>query len=79
MKKRDLLFMSFGNGITVCDRLHEKHGDYETVAHIDAHRKITYRTKLSKVAIAEIEAEANTADPQISYTQEQKVFRTRPQ
>ena len=35
MRKYDLMFGCLGNGITVCDRSREEHGDYKTIAHID--------------------------------------------
>lgn len=30
MMKRDLMFAHMENGLSVCDRLHEKDGDYES-------------------------------------------------
>lgn len=36
MKTFDLMFCCLGNGITVCDRNREEHGDYKNVAHIAA-------------------------------------------
>ncbi len=79
MKKRDLGFGSLGNGLSVYDRLHEKHGDYEKVAHISPTREVTYCATLAPEYKDAIEHEARTADPNISHTQEGKVFLTRPE
>jgi len=76
--KRDLGFAHLGNGISVYDRLHEEHGDYQNVAHIDRDRNITFKVELKEEYKAEVEEYAATADPNISFTQEQKVFTTRP-
>lgn len=77
--KRDLGFAHFGNGLSVYDRLHEEHGDYQKVAHISAGREVTYYVELSAEDTVEIEKEARESDPSISYSQQdQKVFRTRP-
>jgi hypothetical protein len=77
--KRDLGFGSLGNGISVYDRLHEEHGDYQKVAHINADREVTYYVELSPEDTETIEKEARESDPSISYSQQdQKVFNTRP-
>ena len=77
--KRDLGFGCLGNGMLVYDRLHEKHGDFEKIAHISAERVVTYYVELSPEDTARIEKEARESDPGISYTQQdQKVFKTRP-
>jgi len=46
--KRKLGFGHLGNGLVVWDSLHEKHGDYEKVAHINHDRTITYHTSLTE-------------------------------
>lgn len=77
--KRELGFYSMGNGISVADRLHEESGDYVKVAHIGVDRKITfYKKRLEKQYIDEIQRYADNADPRVSYTQEDFVFRERP-
>ena len=80
MIKRDLMFCCLGNGLSVCDRLHEEHGDYAKVAHIGADRVITYYIKdLAPEYIERIEKEANYSDPAASESQAyMKVFNTRP-
>lgn len=78
-KERDLGFGCLGNGISVYDRLHEEHGDYQKVAHINAERDVTYYVALSPDDTARVEKEAQESDPGVSYTQQdQKVFKTRP-
>lgn len=62
MKKRDLGFGCLGNGVTVYDRLHEKNGDYETVAHISAYREIKYYTQLSENDKALVEKVSQSED-----------------
>lgn len=81
MKTRSLMFGSLGNGITVSDRLHEKHGDYEHIAHIDRFRNIKWYTHdLTSADFNKIETYARTADPSISTTQpDRKIFDTRPE
>lgn len=44
-RKFDLGSGHKGNGITIWNRAKEIHGDYETIAHIDPNRKITYYIK----------------------------------
>jgi hypothetical protein len=79
MKKRKLMFGCLGNGITVCDTLHEKHGDYEKVAHISTERIIQYYVPLSAEDTAKIVKVAESDDPSFSVSQpETKVFKTRP-
>jgi len=64
-----------GNGITVWNRNREVNGDYETVAHIDVYRNITYRVKnLPEEVKREVEAYAK-GNPSASTSQpERKVF-----
>ena len=38
----DIGYGFLGNGLTVWNRLEEEHGDYKTVAHIDADRSVTF-------------------------------------
>jgi len=76
--KRDINFAHLGNGISVYDRLHEKNGDYESVAHIDRYRVIEYRANITEEYRKKVEIYAATKDPRISTTQDQKVFETRP-
>ena len=78
MKKRKLGFASLGNGISVYDSLHEKHGDYETVAHISIDRIVTYYVDLEEQLKNEIEEYAARSDRTVSASQDQKVFRVRP-
>lgn len=78
MLKRELGFAHFGNGLCVYDRLHEKGGDYERVAHIAADRSISYYVELSAKDKKTIEDTATNSDPNVSTTQCQKVFRDRP-
>ena len=76
--KRKLMFCSFGNGISVCDTLHEENGDYVNIAHIDPHRKVTFYKRLEEKYKTEIAVFAKTEHPNISVTQSQKVFLTEP-
>lgn len=76
---RDLMFGHLGSGISVSDRNHEEHGDYQKIAHIKADRSIEYYIENVEAEYkAEIEQFANTADPNISTTQDGKVFSSRP-
>lgn len=78
--KRDLMFCSLGNGLTVCDRLHEKHGDYEQVAHIGHNRQVTYYVQLDQEYRDCIENVARTDNSSASTSQpECKIFSTPPQ
>lgn len=75
MKKRDLMYAHKGNGFVVSDRLHEKDGDYEKVAHINADREVTYYAELRKETKQGIEDFAKYSNPTISSTQDQPVFK----
>ena len=80
--KEDLMLCSMGNGITICDRKVTRGGDYKKVAHISATREITWYenvTKLSREAVIEIRDYAKYAHPDISTSQDIKVFRTEPE
>lgn len=73
------MFAHRGNGIGVCDRSREENGDYKQIAHISTDREIKwYSQRVSPAHRAEIEGYAMTADPNISATQEAKVFNKRP-
>ncbi|MCP3921311.1 MAG: hypothetical protein GY714_01870 [Desulfobacterales bacterium] len=45
--KREINFYHMGNGYSVADRLHEKHGDYLQVAHINANRNVDVYEQLN--------------------------------
>lgn len=77
-KAQDLGYGHMGNGIVVWDRTREKHGDYLNVAHISRDRVIEWYAPLSDEQIADIVKNAEESDPQISQTQDTKVFSTRP-
>lgn len=80
LKASDLGFGHMGNGITVWDRSRTNGSrDYLTVAHISHDRIVDYWEEVSDEQRAEIEKYAKTGDPQISQTQDQKVFSTPPQ
>lgn len=79
MIKRDLMFCHLGNGFSVCDRLHEEYGDYQRVAHIARDRSIKWYVEIDEIYQQQIEAFASTNDSNISATQDQKVFSSRPQ
>lgn len=42
MKKFELFMGCFGNGITVCNKAVQEHGDYKVIAHIAECGKITW-------------------------------------
>jgi len=78
-EKRELGFGHMGNGLVVWDRLHQEHGDYQRIAHIRADRSVKYHVAdLDQEYKNEIEEQAAMNDSQISVTQDQKVFLTRP-
>jgi hypothetical protein len=78
MKTRKLFFCHLGNGLSVCDTLHEKHGDYEKIAHINRNRTIKYYVNLKPEYIQEIEHVAKTNNCNISTTQDVKIFSVPP-
>ena len=78
MKKYNLGFGHLGNGITVWNKLEEVHGDYKKIAHIDTNRKVEYYDNLPKDIISIIDNYAKTDDSNITFSQEQKIFNTRP-
>jgi hypothetical protein len=77
---KNLGFGHLGNGIAVWDRSRTSFGDYLTVAHITPNRTVNYRkgVEVSDEQRKAIEEYAKTEDPQISTTQEIKVFNQRP-
>jgi len=76
-RKFDLGSGHLGNGITVWNRAKEVHGDYETIAHIDRNRKITYYIKNPpKEVKSYIEKIVKGKNPSVSTSQkDQKVFK----
>lgn len=69
--KESLFFAGLGNGITVCDRNKEEHGDYKQIAHISAQRVVSYwAINVSQEAKEIIENYAATANPPISSSQQ---------
>ena len=76
MKKLDLNSGHLGSGITVWNRAVQVGGDYKTVAHIGADRKITYYGKrISDQLKNYCEEIMNGPNPSISTSQpEMKVF-----
>jgi len=78
-KKFDLMFTHRGNGIGVCDRTKEEHGDYKPVAHIYPDRTINYYYNACKEIKNEVFEFSIYEDPSVSVSQpDQKVFNTRP-
>lgn len=53
--QEELIFCHLGNGVTVCDRLRQEHGDYMTVAHIATNRRVTYYNSISQEGKERIE------------------------
>lgn len=72
--KENLMFCHLGNGITVCDQNKEVNGDYQKVAHINSDRNVRYYVRVTEEASIEIERYAKSENPNISVTQEGKVF-----
>ena len=76
---RDLQFGTLGNGITVWDRNTEVNGDYQKIAHISINRQITYYVdNLTFEERSRVEDMANHSDPNVSMSQDTKVFLKRP-
>lgn len=74
--KEDLMFCSLGNGISVCDRNREEHGDYKTVAHIRYNRQVNFYDKhLSAEAIKSVERFAKYNNSSASGTQPYPVLK----
>ena len=79
LKRYSEIFLSYhnGNGLTIYDRRHEE----LIVAHISPNREVTFyekRKKLTKKEKDFIENIAKKDDRNISITQKEKVFNTRP-
>ena len=77
--ERKLGFGHKGNGLVVWDSLHTECGDYQSVAHIRSDRSVKYFIEdLDQKYIDQIEQVARENDSNVSMTQEQKIFKTRP-
>ncbi len=73
----DLGYGHLGNGITVWNRLETVNGDYKTVAHIAPDRSVTiYDEDMPEEVRVKIFDYAENGDPDISATQQGKVFET---
>lgn len=73
----DIGYGFLGNGLTVWNRLEEEHGDYKTIAHIDADRSVKfYDDALPEAVKEQIRKVAAEAQMNISATQEATVFST---
>ena len=69
------MFSHMGNGVTVCNKLREKYGDYENIAHISTEREVTfYDDKMPEEVRKYIEDFAKYKDMQISASQPESVF-----
>ena len=76
-KQYDLGYGYMGNGLTVWNRLEEEHGDYKTVAHIEADRTVTFYDEAMPESVkAQIREVAETTEMTISATQDASVFST---
>ena len=79
LSQYDLGYGYLGNGLTVWNRLEEVYGDYKTVAHIDADRSVKFLDKgLPEIIKEQIQQIADTAEPNISATQDVPVFTEPP-
>ena len=75
LSKYDLGYGAMGNGLTVWNRKEQEHGDYKTIAHIDADRSVTFYDDNLPDAIRErIQEVARTAELTVSATQGTPVF-----
>lgn len=75
ISKEDLMFGHLGNGVTICDRLREEHGDYLKIAHIARDRKIIYYHSVSDQARERIERFANEGNMSVSVTKPHLVLK----
>ncbi len=74
-KKYDIGFGYKGNGLTVWNRLEIQNGDYKTIAHIDADRRVSiYDATLPEDIIAQIYDVAAHSEMTVSATQVTPVF-----
>ena len=79
LSQYDLGYGYLGNGLTVWNRLEEVYGDYKTVAHINADRSVDFRdADLPEIIKEQIRQIADTAEPNISATQDVPVFTEPP-
>ena len=77
LSRYDIGYGFMGNGLTVWNRLEEEHGDYKTIAHIDADRSVKfYDAGLPEIIREQIRKMAAEAQTNISATQETPVFST---
>lgn len=75
----DIMFSHMGNGVTICNKLREKYGDYENIAHISTEREVTfYDDKMPEEVRKYIEDFAKYKDMQISASQPESVFSVPP-
>ena len=75
LSKYDLGYGAMGNGLTVWNRKEQEHGDYKTIAHIDADRSVTFYDDNLPDAIRErIQEVARTTELTVSATQDTPVF-----
>ncbi len=80
LSRYDIGYGYMGNGLTVWNRLEEEHGDYKTIAHIDADRSVKfYDEGLPEMIREQIQKVAAEAQMNMSATQETPVFSTPPQ
>ncbi|MDE6901249.1 MAG: hypothetical protein K2P22_00710, partial [Lachnospiraceae bacterium] len=79
LSQYDLGYAYMGNGLTVWNRLEEVDGDYKTVAHINADRSVDFWDEgLPEIIKEQIQQIADTAEPNISATQDMPVFTEPP-
>ncbi len=79
LSQYDLGYGYMGNGLTVWNRLEEVNGDYKTVAHINADRSVNFWDEsLPEIIKKQIQQIADTAEPNISATQDVPVFTEPP-
>lgn len=76
----DIGYGFMGNGLTVWNRLEEEHGDYKTIAHIDADRNVKfYEEGLPEIVREQIQKVAAETQMNVSATQDTPVFSAPPQ
>ena len=72
----DIGYGFLGNGLTVWNRLEEEHGDYKTVAHIDADRSVTFYDEGLPEAVKE--QIRKVADEHFRHAGGSRIFYTNP-
>ena len=78
-KKYNLGYGYFGNGLTVWNNLEYEHGDYKTIAHIDADRTVQfYDENLPEIIKEKIRHAAATSEATVSATQDTPIFSVPP-